>query len=80
MSRFKVVKGGGKRERPAAKINGGTVIEAHACGPCSDRVGYLYDRLTLIRTGAIVSRGDILGGEDWWACAGCGKPYYRAGG
>ena len=73
-ARFAVVAGSEACDRPAM----GT-IEAHQCAACSDEVRFPYDRLIKVRVGSFVCRGRMEGGSEWWACARCGKVYYRAG-
>jgi hypothetical protein len=73
-SRFVVVDGDGTCDRPS--LSG---FEAHQCGACSDAVRYPYDRLLKVRLGAVVCRGRLEGGSEWWACARCGQVYFRAG-
>jgi hypothetical protein len=78
MSRFRVIEGGESPIRPEAELSDGSKVEAHACSECSGRVGYLFDRLILTSVGAIVADGEVVGSEEYWACAGCGRLFYRA--
>ena len=54
----------------------GVRVKPHKCGPCSKRLRYEYSALVQGLLAPHEADGKLIGGQYWWLCAKCNRPYY----
>lgn len=76
MKRLRVIPGS---PQTAAVTVDGFPVEAHKCSYCEATKRRPRHHLVRRVVHAKVWKGELIGGEEWLACDGCGRLYYRIG-